>query len=823
MTHETSTSDSDSPSQGVGEKSQISAHTARTDPHWSRIFPFESPYENQKTGIRKAIKTGKANGFMLLEGACGTGKTLLALSAAISLLRGPESDINQIVAITNFKQQQEAFETDLTAINDQLKADSNAPRPLTGVSVVGKGDVCPYSQAGAFDKGEVYSRCTPLRQSTRSIVHDNVNDEGARLPDSSVSRAMTLVSQAQRETTTPAEIDDTVGPFSKTPHTRSETEFCPYYAQYLGDDIADADSIPVEGRILTTERLMEDAVQYGTCPHTTMRDAMLSGEVVIANYQHIFDPTTVDTFSEPLIDDETLLIVDEAHTLVKSVREQLSTNTTHTTLVKAADECKDVLDWVTGRIPAAQSIAEQTLEMTDITRQDVAALRTFLDDLADEVARRVELKLQNVAPGVSPPYTDLETADDKFNISLRAPDDPGTDDITAWMHEQGYDEELLADAREIGEAIAKVKSIVKREVEDKTGDGTKFAKSAGDLLTEWYEADNSQYFREIRITDRGLINDDYQDWKTTLRAELWINNCIPASEIATRLDDFAAGILMSATLAPLDVYEESVGLQYLTDRPVSREVFGLNFPPQNRLSLAVDLPPFTWNNRHDPFDPPPENDPDYNRQQIDQVRTKYRNAIINLVQTTPGNTLIFMPSYKEAKWAKECLDSASSVEKEVLVDTSSDTDVTDALKEEFFAGPPKVMTSSLRGTLTEGVDFAGDRLEAVAVVGVPIVNYSVDRVKALKTAYENGFGDGVGFRYGFTVPAVRKARQALGRVIRSQEDIGTRILLDSRYVEHSNARNKVWSLFPSQVQTEFESIHLATLNDELNRFWKRHK
>lgn len=86
----------------------------------------------------------------------------------------------------------------------------------------------------------------------------------------------------------------------------------------------------------------------------------------------------------------------------------------------------------------------------------------------------------------------------------------------------------------------------------------------------------------------------------------------------------------------------------------------------------------------------------------------------------------------------------------------------------------------MRGTLTEGVDFKCDHLDAVIVYGVPIRSLSGDLPDTIELAYEQAFGKRNGFEYAFTVPAVRKARQAIGCVIRSTDDLGVRILSDER-------------------------------------------
>lgn len=56
----------------------------RTAPDWEDIFPFESTYDAQHEGIKQALSIGRDNGYLVLEGACGTGKSLLALTAGLT-------------------------------------------------------------------------------------------------------------------------------------------------------------------------------------------------------------------------------------------------------------------------------------------------------------------------------------------------------------------------------------------------------------------------------------------------------------------------------------------------------------------------------------------------------------------------------------------------------------------------------------------------------------------------------------------------------------------------------------------------------------------
>ena len=90
---------------------------------WRDVFGHEQPYDDQVDGIETAIETAENGGFTALEGACGTGKTMLALTAGISLVRDPESDYERVVVLTSVKQQLRQFEEDLRTINENLPDD----------------------------------------------------------------------------------------------------------------------------------------------------------------------------------------------------------------------------------------------------------------------------------------------------------------------------------------------------------------------------------------------------------------------------------------------------------------------------------------------------------------------------------------------------------------------------------------------------------------------------------------------------------------------------------------------------------------------------
>ncbi|MFC4987782.1 MULTISPECIES: ATP-dependent DNA helicase [Saliphagus] len=786
---------------------------------WREVFGHAEPYADQVDGIETALETAREGGFTVVEGACGTGKTMLALSAGIDLVRDPDSDYERVVVLTSVKQQLRQFEEDLETINANLPGEWD---PVSGLTLVGKADVCPYNREGVaeFDDGVVYDRCENLRERTRDLTGEggattagslaaDARSQQTGLADSGRSDGgIRLLESAGETASYPPEIPtyDDGGP-------AGGVEYCPFYAQYLEDlpDEGDeggsrAEAVPfdlTDVGLVTPEELVSLGMRHGSCPHSIMGAALPEVEVVIGNYYHAFDPTTTGAFTGELLNEETFVVCDEAHMLEPRVRDLVSEGIADTSLRDAVTECSRVLQPLefdregrsteSGSKTADADLVRAELNDSDVSADEIEAVRDFLEALREELDRRVRAHLDGEHRGWKSDLMELEDAE----IPLRDPQVPAEDEISAWAREAGYGEKLWVRTESVGAVVARI--INEAEGEEKS----RAAPAVGRVVGEWYRRDHTEYFREVELERTWNEEEPADSWRRAYNGRLALHNCVPSDAIGSRLASFGGGILMSATLEPMDVFTEVTGLDYLEgeDRPVATRRYGLHFPEENRESFAVAAPKFTYENRGAPGEETP-------------TRRQYADAI-GQVASVPGNVLVGMPSYAEAEWAAGVLEAR--VEKPVLLDAASGDDATETLKDEFFAGEGKVLVTSLRGTLTEGVDYGGDRLAAAAVCGVPIVNTSSPRTKAVRRAYDDAFGDG--FTYALTVPAVRKARQAIGRVIRGPEEVGIRVLVDERYAREE--WDSVRKFLPEDEREEFQPVSPDMLGLGLDRFRDR--
>ena len=783
------------------------------DVTWQSVFGHDEPYPEQADGIDAAVEVADDGGFLVVEGACGTGKTMLALTAGIDRVRDPDSAYERVVVLTSVKQQLRQFEADLRTINTSLPDDW---APVSGLTLVGKADVCPYSREGiaGIDTDTVYDRCEGLRERTRNLVGDGGDTTASALASEARAAQTGLLDSGTDDGPDYLETAGEPTPYLPATADHEDVEYCPFYATFLDDVPDDGDPIEAVPFDITdrghigTEELVGLSAGYGTCPHSVMGAVLPHVEVVLGNYYHAFDPQTVGSFTGALVDDSTFVVCDEAHMLEPRVRELVSDGVGDATLRDAESELTRVIQPVefddretTGDADPGSADADLVrgeLEAADVTLRELKEVREFVGALRDEIDRRVRAHLDRTKPDWRARLDDLD--DDE--IPLRDPEAPGCDELTEWADDAGYGDGAWLRAEAVGAVVARILNEAENE------DVQRAAPAAGRTLANWARADHTANFREIELERTGDETGPSGSWRRAYNARLALHNCVPGEAIAETLGAFGGGVLMSATIEPMDVFREVTGLDALADdgRPVEERTYGLSFPESNRASFAVDAPKFTYENRGAPGE-------------SNSTRRAYVDAVC-AVAASPGNVLVGMPNYAEAAWMAESL--TDRLDRPVLLDESSDDDATEALKAEFFGGDRKVLVTSLRGTLTEGVDYRGDRLAAAVVCGVPIIDTSSPRTKAVKTAYDRRFGsDGTGGRSGFetalTVPAVRKARQAIGRVIRGPEEVGIRAFVDARYARES--WDSVRGYLPPAERAEFDPVSADMLSYGVEQFW----
>jgi DNA excision repair protein ERCC-2 len=224
-----------------------------------------------------------------------------------------------------------------------------------------------------------------------------------------------------------------------------------------------------------------------------------------------------------------------------------------------------------------------------------------------------------------------------------------------------------------------------------------------------------------------------------------------------------ATVGLSATLSPPEFYTGLLGFE------VGRTAF---------VEIAN---PFPAENRRVVIDP--------------SVATTYRERPANyeriaqrlggFADSVPGNCLALFPSYA---FLSEVTGRMRLRNKRVLVQRQADSDaerdlLLQALRSAIFGDILLVAVAG--GVFAEGVDYPGEVLKAVAIVGPCLPAMTLEQ-QLLKDYYEERFERG--FEYSFVVPGMTRVVQAAGRLIRSPEDTGVIALFDQRFL-HAPYRN----------------------------------
>jgi len=104
---------------------------------------------------------------------------------------------------------------------------------------------------------------------------------------------------------------------------------------------------------------------------------------------------------------------------------------------------------------------------------------------------------------------------------------------------------------------------------------------------------------------------------------------------------------------------------------------------------------------------------------------------------------------------------------------------------DFKASPRESLMHAIAGgRISEGIDFPGEELEVAIIAGIPYPKPTAKQ-RALQHFCELRFGDG--WERAVKAPTTRKLLQAIGRLIRSEQDRGVAIILDRRAVQFSES------------------------------------
>lgn len=333
------------------------------------------------------------------------------------------------------------------------------------------------------------------------------------------------------------------------------------------------------------------------------------------------------------------------------------------------------------------------------------------------------------------------------------------------MEEAGHDDVFKpeADQRLLLEVL-KTSQTIERYLSDNPDLETDFKSP----LTDFY----FQLIQFLRISD--YYNDAFKTRYEERFGDLVVTlHCLnPAVHLVADLSKVRAAVLFSATLHPMDYFHTLL----LNNEPCEELFLPSPFEREN-LDLLVNT----------------------------GISTKYQarrasvepiiKSLYQLTQKGAGNYLFFFPSYQYMEEVYEAYKLLAGDEQELqiqerLMDESQRT----AFLERFQRRDGVVLAAFavLGGIFSEGIDLIGDSLIGAAIVGVGLPQIN-PLTQERRQYFQETFGQG--FAYAYTYPGFNKVMQAVGRVIRAEDDRGRVLLIDSRYRER-----EYLALFPYEWQ-----------------------
>ncbi len=271
-----------------------------------------------------------------------------------------------------------------------------------------------------------------------------------------------------------------------------------------------------------------------------------------------------------------------------------------------------------------------------------------------------------------------------------------------------------------------------------------FCTSVAEFLRKWNGEDHgfARIFREVQGKAGAFKEIEY--------------SCLDPSVASKGIFEGVHGsVIMSGTLMPLKMYSDLLGI---TNNNMQK--YWSPFPAENRRCIIVPRTTTKYTSRSD------------------KMYTEMAKLISEFAGAIPGNVAVFFPSY----YLRDTVATKILTRKKILQEVRGmDKESKETLLNEFHSYKENgaVLLGVTGANFAEGIDFPGDLLQGVIVVGIPLARPDLKTQETINY-YDQKFSKG--WDYAYTYPAINKCIQSAGRCIRSETDRGVIIYLDERFV-----------------------------------------
>jgi len=511
----------------------------------------------------------------------------------------------------------------------------------------------------------------------------------------------------------------------------------------------------IESKPMTHLDLYNFAKVRGLCPFELQKKVIPDLDVIALSYQYMFNPILRYHIIERKINlQNCFIVIDEAHNLPAIVKSILGNIMPLSTIRRAINETRE--------FPQLSSLSEpklisELLNEIYVKTIDHAHSKNLKVNQDIKITNRKDQKTKSLRGHISL-CTDLNNQD-AIDVFI--------DSIILW-----------------GEAIRSTR--IQKE---------------GIARSSLYRTGVFLKRMELAVSDPKL-EVLLRKQKTRFKGgDYLLEIMVFDPRVATQLifDRVYGSISMSGTMQPLSAYAEVVGIN--TPRC---ETFNSPYQQANFLVYCTPLLHTKGGGRRMSYD----------------MQNVYVDRIMELVANTDGNTGVFCPSYDILNMLrislKEKIDEHGKflfAERGDLPSYHNDRMIREFKEHSKLRGA--VLLGVCGGRNSEGQDFPGKEMSSVCIVGVPFAQWNI-RTK-LEVKYFNNVFPGRGRLYAYTIPAIRRAAQAAGRVIRSLSDRGIIVFMDQRFLYQAYNR-----YLPAWLSNNMKKINIkrGVLGNRVKKFFK---
>ncbi|WP_422486872.1 ATP-dependent DNA helicase [Gudongella sp. DL1XJH-153] len=487
---------------------------------------------------------------------------------------------------------------------------------------------------------------------------------------------------------------------------------CPYakgHFDRVNDAIMD---IFKNENFLKRDTILDYSRKHQVCPFEFQLDISLFSDVVICDYNYVFDPQVYLKRFFDMEKGEYVFLIDEAHNLVDRSREMFSASLEKSVLLNARRIVKDIDPKLYKALYGIVKIINE-YKNNHLTGEGYYQREEIID---------LYFPIKRALAGM-----------ESFLMERR--------------EAQGYDDIL--------DLYFQLTSFIK--ISDMYDDSfvTTLEERSGDVLLRLFCVDASGHIR--RALKRGI-----------------------------------SAVFFSATLTPMSYFMNLLGggeedYNIRLKSPFPRKNLGLMI--RGNLSTR-------YKDREDTY-------------------REIMGMIQSFVTSRKGNHMIFFPSYVYMNRVyEEFVDNYPQMRTLIQRGAMNEKEREEFL-ESFKDGENLVAFAVLGGVFSEGIDLSGDRLIGAVVVGVGMPQIGFER-NIIRDYFDHNLGQG--FHYAYTYPGMNKVLQAVGRVIRTEDDRGTVLLIDDRYLQGTYKK-----LIPPEWKDYGKVWDLESQVEYLREFWEGEK